>query len=463
MSQTEAQTLRPAPQPGRFMPAPPSRARGGLSLICTVNLALIIGGYQFITLFMPDIAAESQTISIPYRIIAAAFCVTAIVLGYRAGPVRPPRSGKIMLLLAGCLLYGLRMVSDILFVAPYDSASNTKAIYFVTYSVLCCLFAYVCLPYIKLRLAAILSLALLSASVVPAVLKGTLGIGVGAYDIYRDTAGRMAGNVGFFAIAFGYAGAAICLIATHLLITLRTKRSVWLVIYAGLVALGLAALMLSGSRSPFLAGAAVLLVWMTMRIKEPGLLLPILVVGALFYGALNGFDLGGSFSHSSVTRARLMDAYEYHDGSGRFELVAAGMKHWLQHPLLGGSTYTALTDSMTGYHSAIVDGFAYLGVFGGVLVLAVCVFGTVQSVRLLVRFRGNDSGWVALICLLYTIYNAIFGAGFYEKYDWITLLAMVFMIAGHRSSNSGPGASVRRTPSQAKLRRNMVVSPLSSQ
>ena len=400
------------------------------SFLCSLNLVLIFVGYQASTVLLIPLGfgANSQLVTIPYRIFAfgIASCVFLLNL-FSPKTRREDLSIPLVLYFICAALFFIRALvvsqSPSFFQIEGDPR---KTFYFLCYGFLAPLSVFISFRRINLRLTLILTFFFILITSVLTVFFGINDIGVftSATDIRAD-------STALFTIAVGYLGVSLYLLG--LTISLEKNFNIVLRVIAVFgILFGMYTMLKSGSRSPLIAFAFVTFIF--LFINRINLLLGIIMLG--FAGLLVyifRFELTTLTGYISPAIEARMNAFLFDgESSGRLELYAMAWKDFCEHPIFGTMQY-----SLPGYHSAIMDHFASMGFLFGIIMNVICIislFCAIEIVKLRKQFP--YSYWLALLSIMYFVYNMFFGAlPFVTKYDWSSTIVLVFLIAASLRKN----------------------------
>lgn len=188
------------------------------------------------------------------------------------------------------------------------------------------------------------------------------------------TGGQFEGLGGIDIISYGHLGLSLIILAVYIIMYSSKKLLPLGMLF---IAVGLSAMVLSGSRSPFVALAICLFVLLKSKYSKwyyllIGLILVVIFANLFQEEVLRFNDYLKSMGISSFDRVvntfwgegmSMADSY-----SGRDDIWAVGWSMFIQNPILGVS-YLMPDDSYV--HNIFIEQFMSLGLFGGVLFILI--------------------------------------------------------------------------------------------
>lgn len=188
------------------------------------------------------------------------------------------------------------------------------------------------------------------------------------------TGGQFEGLGGIDIISYGHLGLSLIILAVYIIMYSRKKLLPLGMLF---IAVGLSAMVLSGSRSPFVALAICLFVLLKSKYSKwyyllIGLILVVIFANLFQEEVLRFNDYLKSMGISSFDRVvntfwgegmSMADS-----SSGRDDIWAVGWSMFIQNPILGVS-YLMPDDSYV--HNIFIEQFMSLGLFGGVLFILI--------------------------------------------------------------------------------------------
>lgn len=401
-----------------------------LSFLCSLNLVLIFAGYQASTVLLIPLGfgASSQLVTIPYRIFA--FAVTSCVLLINLFSPKIKRediSIPIVLYFICASLFLIRALVLSQSAGFFQIEGDPrKTFYFLFYGFLAPLSVFFSFRRINIRFTLILAFFLIFFTSIFTVFFGVSDVG-----IFTSATDIRTGSTALFTIAVGYLGVSLYLLG--LTISLEKSFNIVLRVIAAFgILFGIYTMLKSGSRSPLIAFVFVTFIF--LFINRINLLLGMILLGfAGIFVYVFRFELTTLSGYISPAIEARMNAFLFDgDSSGRLELYAMAWKDFCEHPIFGTMQY-----SLPGYHSAIMDHFASMGFLFGITMNVICIislFCAIEIVKLRKQFP--YSYWLALLSIMYFVYNMFFGAlPFVSKYDWSSTIILVFMLAASFKKN----------------------------
>lgn len=395
--------------------------------ISTINLVLILVGYPVAASFMAVFGLESylsQSITVPYRAFALFVSGLAIVFGITSARGIPKFSNAMKLFTLCYVLFIIRIFCDLSSDATgYANAMSFRVWGLVASAIFAAYSVYFSYRLIRFDMACLLALFF---SIFVLILR-PLGISSSVEELFMDmSAQRISGSSALFSIAYSYVGVVAIILSLYVIFTkyytIPTK-----IIAMFLILLGLNAMLVSASRSPIVVLGFTLVAYAVTRFRN---YLSLIVLSAILMVPIYIFRLALISLLEPIApllyarmNAMVLDGFV----SGRDELFRLGLESALSSPLLGSTTIKPDdgVDTLIGYHSSIVDAFAYLGFVGGTMVLSLFICCFIYCINIL-RFRKFiPNYWVALVSFVYLTYSSIAGRSFYAE----PLLAAFIVLA----------------------------------
>ena len=188
-----------------------------------------------------------------------------------------------------------------------------------------------------------------------------------------NTGGQFAGGSGTDVISYGHMGVSLIIIAVYRILA-YSKKTLWVSLIFMLS--GLSAIVLSGSRSPFIALAVCIPVLLKSKFSRWYYLPVVMVIVALFVNTyeslfvhvndyLNSVGIG---SFNRVVNTFVGGGAMEDVSSGRDDIWAVAWNLVLQNPVLG-SSYLLPDNSYA--HNIFIEQFMALGFVGGVVFIMI--------------------------------------------------------------------------------------------
>ena len=228
--------------------------------------------------------------------------------------------------------------------------------------------------------------------------------------------GRYDANSTVNTINYGQMGCALSLVSIYGLLNRPFKYSK--IVYPILFLVGIISIMKAGSRSPVVVLLAVSTFYF---FAKSGLMKGIILVGSaalVFYFSIGLLvELSEAVGSSIVTR--LLSAIETGETSGRDNIYANAIGHFLDSPIFG-NYYLIPSGIAKGYypHNFFIEAFMTTGLIGGVPYVAMVLITVVKSFNILKR--RHPSGWIVLLFLQILIFG-MFSSSLYSSQDFWAL------------------------------------------
>jgi hypothetical protein len=381
------------------------------SWLATLNLVLIIAGYQLVaTLATPFITAEtSQTVTVPYRAFVLGLSLILIVK-YWHKSIR--WTGVLNALLVLWLIIILRFVYDRYIQSdfPIDEGGFQKvSIYMygicipsvISYAKTCKIVDYKLA--MKLSLISFVIIAFYNIFFNPAILEGS--------SEFSD--GRIGSGAALNTIAFGYCGASLSILALVYYKQLH-KFKVRLVSLF-LICVGAFIVMKAGSRGPFVVLIAVVMIYLSLVNKyKIGVFFTLATLFVLLFAFWDTiFAFVGEIS--PVMASRLDASINEGDSSGRDSILEYALKLWYDNNVFIGTQFAVYTRNFSGYspgyaHNIIVDALIYGGLIGASIM--VYFYGVVTTSIRNFALHNTELLWLILIVAEY-FYSCLFSGSFW--------------------------------------------------
>ena len=188
------------------------------------------------------------------------------------------------------------------------------------------------------------------------------------------TGGQYAGVGGIDIITYGHLGLSLVLIAVYILMYLDKKFSLLSILF---FVIGFSAMILSGSRSPFVGLVLCLIILLRSRYSKwyyAIIWIGVVIISFNYFKAeivgLNGYlESIGISSFGRVVNTFIGDGFSIDEvSSGRDEIWNIGWNMFLQNPILGVS-YLLPDDSYV--HNIFIEQFMALGIIGGAIFVVI--------------------------------------------------------------------------------------------
>jgi hypothetical protein len=380
------------------------------SVLATVNLVLIIVGYQLLaTVTSPFINAQtSQLVTVPYR---------AVVLGLQLYLIARYRQNG--LVMNGTLRALVILWLIIVFRFEYDHYVQTSFPVDEEGFQKVALFMYgMCIPasisiaktcwIIDYKLAMKILLASFALIAIYNVLFNTaMTGGEGA-----TTDGRITGGAILNTISFGYCGTSLSILS--LVEYSKVKKRIYRLTFMLLLCLGVFIVLKAGSRGPLVVLLALVMLYLSLTSRyKIGIVITFVFLLAVLL-VFGDVIINGIREVSPVMAGRLTSSVEDGDSSGRDTILNGALKVWEQNVLFG-SQFALYGKSISGYspgysHNIITDALIYGGIFGGAIMVWFFILVT-KSVRHFYFYHKNLFGLVLLVAQVF--YSCLFSGCFW--------------------------------------------------
>lgn len=386
---------------------------GFMPFLCTLNLALILVGYPLAASLLKPLgytSEQSQIITVPYRGFALILSVLCFAYGlYRE---RTPQMSNALIVFFFCMGLGITRIFFDMFSdeTGYASTESLRVWGFVVSTLFASLSVYTTYKLIRydIGIVAVLLICIYVTILAP------LGIGETSEDLILDIANmRASGSSALYSIAYGFIGALGIILSVYVFFS--DKYSIFFKLFTTIIIyLGAKALLASGSRSPLFDLFVVSSLYIITTFRQFAVVVILISCTTIlaYFMRLQIVNIISEFS--PVLGNRLTAMFLDGDYSGRDILVAEGIDKITQNPLLGVSTIDPKLglNPLCGFHTSVIDSFAYFGLVGGTIFLLFLIYLCYISFVMMTRRRMVPNFWVVLVLLAY-LTNAFFASGLF--------------------------------------------------
>ncbi len=368
-------------------------------------IIILIVGFLFIATIPKLIGVLAESLSIEYRILILGFSLFFILNAIFSKRINKIQFSPLFLFFIFWTFYSIRVIHD-LYLYPIELHSETSTSQYAQFAFGVVLIPSVALLFIiqayKINIQWILKWFY-------RILLVTLSVAL-YYRANSELSGRTAGDVNIGILAFGQYGATLSILSVYCIARDKLNLKSNLFYVFGFI-IGFSSIIVSASKSPFLALIAVLLLFSILRygnfksafiIAFGGLL-----ISFYFIEILSVFN--DYFNSNFIYR--LFYAMEEGDSS-RESLVNFAFNEFIENPLFGNAMFIQSGDFTGSYpHNFIVEAFMATGVLGGAIFLG----WIVRCLKLAIRVLKTHSeiSWIALLFFQYLIF-AMFSGSIYS-------------------------------------------------
>ena len=389
-----------------------------LVLLSTLNLVLILFGYQFVaTIFSPIMTNSSGTqfITIPYRIITLGISLFLIVRCH----FKQTKSAIISLLWLYWLIIIVRLVIDFyiqssLYINPEGKSRIVFYIFCITLpSIIAYYKTWNIIDYNKALYLSVTFLIIIA--IVNLVFNRSL------FD--ETLNGRIEGGTALNTISFGHIGASMALISVYFICfrkNYKLKFLFWI-----LLPLGIFIMIRSGSRGPLLTFLLIAILIFSFRTKQ--FFFTILSIGLLllliflFKNAL--LDLINDIS--PVLHRRLISTIDKGDLSGRDVIYNEVINSWLNNPFIG-TQFTYYYKHFPVYSHNLVLDAALQGGIVGIIIMLTFYFQSTKALYYSVE-NHKDKLWLTIL-ILQNYIAGLSSSSFYQNSILsVGIIAIIFL------------------------------------
>lgn len=375
--------------------------------IATLNISLSLVGYAFIAAFSVPFGitmAQSQTISVPYRITAALIAFLSIIIGVARHAY--PKFTKGMLVYYVCFaLFALRVTVDMFTDSTgYADFASTKVFGIMFSGLIVSSGIYFSFRLINFNLALLLTF-FMSLFVLTVNL---FGFNISTADMTMDLDNvRQEGSSMLFSISYANVGCVFLCILVSIIIAKNVNLFYKLLLLPAFY-FPLHVIAGAASRSPIISILIVLGVFFSSMTGNVFFMLLLLsIFGCVIYVFKD--VLINLLLDIAPLLGRRFYSMVYSSGySERDVLAEKGIQECLNNPIFGSSTIKndiGITP-IIGYHSAFVDGFASLGIIGGGFVAIFLLYQFFILYKLFLNRKWIPHFWIVNVLFYYLIYQS---------------------------------------------------------
>jgi len=410
-----------------------------LSFLIIFNFLIINCGYP-ITALMPEFFrfSDTQIFTIPYRVICVISSLLVIFLCLKLNFYRIlNRYHKLIFVF--CFFYFVRMFYDLNFSQYANNLIyqfSNKAVFFLFFIGICVI------PMISS-----LSILLVNIEMVGkwyfalSVFAAFLAMKSNNIDFGDTVEGRLSASMALDSIRYGHLGAT-CLLLGVFLINKWGSKFTSIFGFTGIL-LGLYTMAIANSRSPFLAGIVVSLIYLFKSKSLNAKVSRFLKFFAAFllimfvFGSSQILDILGYINPS--TKIRIMSTFDQSNEmkySGRDIIYMNGIEDFLDSPVIG--KHFVLTHGIAaGYyvHNVIIESFMALGVFGGITM----VFLIFNAIKLSFKNLKTNStfSWIGLLFFQSLVFSLFSGSMYTQQFFWVFLF-LIFTLKDFEKYRMSP-------------------------
>jgi O-antigen ligase len=406
----------------------------GLTVLQSALITLCLAGFPLVAGLSSAIELESTPFSIAVRAATAVISIVVITLGSRAR-----RGDRVYYVLFGLfwLVYAFRLWVDTSIGA--DRLSRPPSDYW-TWAFGACMLPALGVSYGAsdgaMRSALRTSTFLLILAAFLAMAYGSTNF-VNSEGVVVDI-GRL--NLkALDPISIGHLGVTTAILAIWRLASRsenRPKTAFAKLICVGGVFLGLALVVFSSSRGPFVALLAVVAIYLaTRRLRRmfSVALLSAAVLGFLAQAALYS-DIAERYSFAN--RLNVSQTDDDPSIAGRELAYAGAIRQFLRSPIYGDF----LEEESTHYypHNILLEAFMFLGLLGGIPFVILLARSFVHAFRIL--RAGSPFGWVGLLYVQYLVGGQFSGAIYTSTALW-SLIGLLGAMSERRPRHTMAGST----------------------
>ncbi|MBO6101757.1 MAG: hypothetical protein J6P03_00700 [Opitutales bacterium] len=366
-------------------------------------------GYPFAASLLVPLgysAFQSQTVTVPYRIIALAVAAACVLIGFHKKGA-PPRKPKMVIFYFFCFaMCIMRVFLDFLTdQTGYAQIENIRVWGLIVSSLFSALSVYFTFKFINFRSALFISICM--ATFVMTVNK--FGFNQTSADLLIDfTNIRQTGSDALFSIAYSMVGVVSAIICLYVLFS-KDYNIIYKAAAIPVLLVSLGVMASAGSRGPVLALALALVFWFASGIKNKAVFFFFAFCGFISIYLLR-YQIVDLLVEYVPLLGNRFDAMLYANFySGRDILIYDGLQQCFYNPILGSSTINPETGVTTtiGYHTALVDALAYFGIIGGSLIIALIFYMLYIAVNMVSKKNIIPDFWIVMILLATLIFKII--------------------------------------------------------
>lgn len=384
--------------------------------LSNLYLVLCVSGFLFIGTVPSLIGVSEGSLTVPYKLFMLIFSLFLIFLSINSGKFETGFFNKYFLFLTFWLIYSIRIIYDLL-VDPihlHPEKSTMEYLQFAFGAVFIPCVAVIFIKSNKLDFDWILKW-------IYRMIFFTLFVAI-YFRGGSEATGRDVGEVNVGVLFFGHLGATLSILSIFQLLEKKNNTFNKILYIVGFI-LGFVGIIVSASKSPFLALSIVLFVYIVFRFNALKLIL-ILSIIAIF---LNYYFieiitfLGERFNSNFFWR--LTQAIEVGGDESRQNIVKIAFNEFIENPFIGNAMLIQSGEFVGWYpHNLIIEALMATGVLGGVFFIA-WVIKCLKATHVYLSKSYKDA-WVSLLFLQYFIFG-MFSKNLYSNdLFWIFTLLL---------------------------------------
>jgi O-antigen ligase len=217
-------------------------------------------------------------------------------------------------------------------------------------------------------------------------------------------------NVAQSSLEFGTLGSIIFLQSFIMIINnMRFKKLAWIAFLLGLYAVGIAA-----SRGPAVSLIIALFCYFSMRNIGKSIIMLLGFTLLLFFFGNVIFDWSSTLFPTLLNRM-VLTVNEF-DTGGRDVIFGQAINQFMNNPFFGDWFLLDRGDMTSSPHNAIVEAFSSLGIFGGILIIALYIILIIKVFKIL-KYNSYLSFYASL-CLFLISYSITTGGSLITKLNF---------------------------------------------
>lgn len=385
----------------------------------TLNIVLVLIGYQFIsTFFAATISTEgSQFITIPYRVVTIFVSLIVIFLNFR-------EKFKLQLVLKILFIYWILLLSRFFYDVYYRTdlmLDSVKVFQTWSYMLLFGLLPTIAIikssKYINLDKALLFTYILAAISVILSFISNT--------EFTEATDIRLGSSEALNSISTGHLGLTTFILSLYLL-SQRRFGIIYKIAVIFITILSFILLMRAGSRGPLLSLMCLLAVYIFGHSKHKINNLLVLSIFFIIGWLTIDYILEGIKSISPILHERLLYRQEAGQFDDRNPLYQYAWESFLQNPIIGKNFAVYTNYGWFIYaHNVFLDSIMQLGIIGGILITYLLWKSVSKTINLI--STGSSCFWLGLL-LIQLISKIMVSGSFYTEPAISCLIALLFSL-----------------------------------
>lgn len=388
-----------------------------LDFLITNLLLINLCGFLMIGVLPNLFGFETESLTVFYRALILIFSLILVIIVFINKKSYVINKNKIKLFFLFWFIYSARIIYDV-FIFPINIGNYNEVTYYLQFA-----FGVILLP--SICLVFLISNSNVNFKYILKWLQHIIFVTLLLALYYRNNdvfQGRSAGNLNIGILLFGQYGASLIIVNVYSLIF--DKNNFFKIIYFLLgIIVGLLSIVISASKSPFLAVLLVLLFLVFYRYGFiRGVIITLIAISVLFFSFFSFFGyLSDTFNSDFLFRVM----YSLDNGDeARNKLLTSAIDDFLSNPIFGNSFLIQKKGFEGSYpHNLIIESFMATGIFGGFVFLKLLI----NNLKSIIK-NNNNLLWIGLLFIQYLLFGMFSGNLYSSHMFW--LLSIILLVRG---------------------------------